>query len=101
MKGIVLSVKNKRNKSIVLLIVATFWFCYVGLTLGQFYYNGSGIVADIIHDKQSQMIYVEDNQVPQLVTENTSLITQNLMKAKDLGLIHFFILQKDAEVCIQ
>ena len=98
MKGIVLSVKNKRNKSIVLLIVATFWFCYVGLTLGQFYYNVSGMVADIIHDKQSQMIYVEDNQVPQLVTENTSLITQNLMKAKDLGLIHFFILQKNAEV---
>lgn len=98
MKGIVLSVKNKRNKSIVLLIVATFWLCYVGLTLGQFYYNVSNMVADIIHDKQSQMIYVEDNQVPQLVTENTNLITQNLMKAKDLGLIHFFILQKDAEV---
>lgn len=86
--------KGKRNKSIVLLIVATFWLCYVGLTATQFFVNVSNMTDRVVENKQAQMIYIEDSQISSLVTDNPSLVTANLNKARDLNLIHFYILQK-------
>lgn len=82
----------------VLLIVATFWVCYVAVTLAQYYYNVSGLVDDIVRDKQSQMIYVQDNQISQLIGDNVDFVSQNLNKAKDLNLVDFYILQKGTDV---
>ena len=90
--------KGKRNKSMVLLIVATFWLCYVGITATQFYFNVADMTDHVIESKLSQMIYVEDTQISSLVGDNPSLVTANLNKARDLNLIHFYILQKGSEV---
>lgn len=82
----------------VLLIVATFWVSYVVLTLTQYYFNISGLVEEIVHDKQQQMVYIQDNQVSQLLGDNTEFVTQNLLRARALHLIDFYILQKGTEV---
>lgn len=89
--------KNKPNKSMVLLIIVSFWLGYVGLTLTQFYYNVAKMVDDIIGERQAQMVYAEDNQIPALLADNIDLVDANLHKAHGLGLIHFYILQKGNE----
>ncbi|MBO9666710.1 MAG: adenylate cyclase, partial [Bdellovibrio sp.] len=90
--------QGKRKKSLVLLIVATFWVCYVGISLTQFFFNVSDITNDVIENKQSQMVFVQDSQISNLVADNTNLVTANLDKARELNLIHFFILQQGSKV---
>jgi adenylate cyclase len=82
----------------VLLIVGTFWVAYVGITATQFYFNVAEMTEQVIETKHAQMTFVEDSQVAALVTENTELIKSNLDKARELNLIHFYILQKGNDV---
>ncbi|WP_246845773.1 adenylate cyclase [Bdellovibrio sp. ZAP7] len=90
--------KGKRNKSMVLLIVGTFWVAYVGITATQFYFNVAEMTEQVIETKHAQMTFVEDSQISALVGENTDLVKANLDKARELNLIHFYILQKGSDL---
>lgn len=85
--------KNKKNKSVVLLIVAAFWVGYVFLSAVQFYFNVEKAMQKEITKRQIQLQYVQENYLPLVLNENFPLLKERLEQSRALEMIDFYIIQ--------
>ncbi|MEK2643741.1 adenylate/guanylate cyclase domain-containing protein [Bdellovibrio sp. BCCA] len=90
--------KNNKRKSVVLMIVATFWIGYVAASSAQFYLNVKDIVVKEIQKRQRNMQFVQESFVSLLISENYSVLKDRLESARALYLIDFYIIKKNDEV---
>ncbi|WP_148278643.1 adenylate cyclase [Bdellovibrio bacteriovorus] len=93
-----MSAKNKRSKSVVLLIVGVFWLAYIISSSIQFYFNVRDLTEKEILRRQSQMQFVQESFTPLVITENFALLKDRLENARKIHLIDFYILQNGTEV---
>lgn len=89
---------GKNKKSVVLLIVISFWVCYVTITGLNFYYTAQKIADAGIADRQRSMNYVQENLTSHLITESYEALKESLEKARQIHFIDFYIVQKNGEV---
>ncbi|KYG60757.1 hypothetical protein AZI85_12260 [Bdellovibrio bacteriovorus] len=91
-------VKNKKNKSIVFLIVFTFWVGYISVGLTEFYANISKLTDAQMNERKNELVYLQESFIPLVIEENYSLLTDRLNSARQLQFLDFFIVQRNGEV---
>ncbi|MFV8256884.1 adenylate cyclase [Bdellovibrio bacteriovorus] len=92
--------KNKKNKSVVVLIVSVFWIGYVIASAVQFYLNVKELTDREVERRLIQMRFVQESFTPLVITENFTQLKDRLEGARNLFLIDFYILQNGPEVVL-
>ncbi|WP_374000984.1 adenylate cyclase [Bdellovibrio bacteriovorus] len=90
--------KNRRSKSLILLIVGVFWLGYVVSSSIQFYFNVRSLTEKEILRRQTQMQFIQESFIPLVITENFNLLKDRLENARKIHLIDFYILQNGSDV---
>ncbi|WP_374034489.1 adenylate cyclase [Bdellovibrio bacteriovorus] len=92
--------KNKKNKSVIVLIVSVFWVGYVIASAVQFYLNVKELTDREVERRLIQMRFVQESFTPLVITENFTQLKDRLEGARNLFLIDFYILQNGPEVVL-
>lgn len=82
----------------VFLILFFFWVGYVTFTSMQFYFLALKVAESQIEKRKEHLEYILKSNVSTLIKSTPESLKYKLDEAKKLGLINFFILQKDQEV---
>ncbi len=93
-----MSRKDKKQKSILLLIICFFWLGYVTLSLSQAYLSAQELVQEGELDKKQKLDFVFSTSLTDLMRDNTEALAEKLEKAYELRLVHFYILQEEDKV---
>lgn len=93
-----MSHKNRKQKSILLLIICFFWVGYVTLSLSQAYLSAQEIVLEGESEKMEKLDFVFSTSITDLIRDNTEALEEKLKKAHELRLVHFYILQNADDV---
>lgn len=89
---------GKNKKSILFLLVFSFWVFYVGLTSYQFFTQASKLADREIENRRENLDYILQSSIGALVQERPESLQDRLSRARKLHLINFYILQKGDEV---
>lgn len=89
---------SKNKRSLVFLILFFFWVGYVTFTSVQFYFLALKVAESQIEKRKEHLEYILKSNVSTLIKSTPESLKYKLDEAKKLGLINFFILQKDKEV---
>lgn len=93
-----MSLKDKKQKSILLLIICFFWLGYVTLSLSQAYLSAQELVQEGELEKKQKLDFVFSTSLTDLMRDNTEALAEKLEKAYELRLVHFYILQEEDKV---
>ncbi|KYG69044.1 hypothetical protein AZI87_07415 [Bdellovibrio bacteriovorus] len=89
---------GKNKKSILFLLVFSFWVFYVGLTGYQFFTQASKLADREIENRRENLDYILQSSIGALVQERPESLQDRLSRARKLHLIDFYILQNADEV---
>jgi adenylate cyclase len=85
--------KNKK-KSILILIVITFWVVYVGLVSTQYSYAIFNNITKMKQIHKQKMDYVLELSAGLIIRDNLDYLKDRLKQAREVGMFDFYILQK-------